>query len=618
VVGLALPSSSRACWAARGALLGYALLLSVSLLSPERDGGLAGTGLFDLRTGSRIGAVAFGLALHALVEAARFLPVGVLAVLATPWAARPRASVWPILVTAGPGSLLIAAGVRTVEIGRPWQWPGPSDLLLPAIGCAAGIAASLAWWGDRTVRRTVLLTTAAGLAVPVLLGLLVLGAAEREPLVQESPSVTSEEKRRLYLLIRHKNPKRLTSGETRRITLASRDIDLLFAWGLPLVLGDGRAAARVDLAAPSQATLSLSVRVPGAGGDPRFLNLVAGALVDIDRGRLTLADSRLRIGRVAVPEGLLGWLSPAIASLVQAERRVRPILAGVQDLDIGPDRLTVAYGRMELPPGLLAGLIWGEGSGNEMQQAVRAHVERLLGSASRLPRGEHRFGAAVEVAFAFARERSATSPPVLENRAALLALGILLGHSRLEQLVGPVIQQSEWRRAAPFDRVTLRGRTDWTKHFFVSAALTVLSAQTPSDAAGLFKEELDAGGGSGFSFGDLMADRAGTTFALLATRNDAEARALQERLAGGFRVDDFFPEAADLPEGIQDAELQSRYGGVGGPLFREYAAEVERRLWRCSAYRDLAPASMTDPPELRENAWPGPPHSLKRSEVPTR
>jgi hypothetical protein len=28
---------------------------------------------------------------------------------------------------------------------------------------------------------------------------------------------------------------------------------------------------------------------------------------------------------------------------------------------------------------------------------------------------------------------------------------------------------------------------------------------------------------------------------------------------------------------------------VGGRLFRQYAAEVERRLWRCPAYRALAP-----------------------------
>ena len=65
---------------------------------------------------------------------------------------------------------------------------------------------------------------------------------------------------------------------------------------------------------------------------------------------------------------------------------------------------------------------------------------------------------------------------------------------------------------------------------------------------------------------------------------------VQERLARGFRVNDFFLEAADLSEDIQDAELQSRYGGVGGPLFRISVAEVERHLWSCSADRALATA----------------------------
>jgi hypothetical protein len=132
----------------------------------------------------------------------------------------------------------------------------------------------------------------------------------------------------------------------------------------------------------------------------------------------------------------------------------------------------------------------------------------------------------------------------------------------------------------------VRGRGDWARHFAVSGALTVLSAVAPSDAVGLLKEELDADGGSGFSFGDLLADRAGTTFADVATRDDASALRVQQRLAGGFRVDDFFPPAADLPEGIADAELQSRYGGVGGPLYRQQTAEIERRLATCAAYRD--------------------------------
>ena len=591
-VALTPPASFRARWAARLALIGYVGLLATSVLAPGGRAGVAGAGFFDLRTGSRVRAVVVALAVYVLLETVRFLPVGVLAVLSLPRTRRDRFSMLPVAATAGAGSLLIAVVVLVLEIGPPWQWPGPSDLFLPAVGCALSVGATLMVLAGRGARRRLLLVLGATvLAAPILVGLVLLGTAEREPLVRESPAVTSEEKRRLYDLLRHKNPKTLAVGATRSITLDSRDIDLLLAWGLPVVLGEGRGTARVDLMPSRKARVSLTLRVATPTGRARYLNIVAGARVQIDQGRVSVADPTLRLGRLVLPDPPLRWLAPVISVLVQAERRARPVLAGVQSLEISPGRASLVYSRMELPPGLLASFIWGAGSNEEMRLAVRSHVQRLLEAAPSLPRGEPRLGAAVEVAFARARERSATSPPVLENRAALLALGLLLGHRRLEDFVGQVMDAGDWRRAAPLARTTLRGRDDWTKHFFVSAALTVLSAQAPSDAIGVFKEELDAGGGSGFSFGDLMADRAGTTFALLATHDDAAARTLQARLAAGFRVDDFFPEAADLPEDIQAAELEARYGGVGGRLFRQYAAEVERRLWSCPAYRALAPTA---------------------------
>ena len=180
-----------------------------------------------------------------------------------------------------------------------------------------------------------------------------------------------------------------------------------------------------------------------------------------------------------------------------------------------------------------------------------------------------------------------TRDPVMENRAAIFALGVLLGHERIEEFLGEVLPDDNSRMPQRmFQRVEVRDRSDWTKHFCVSAALTLLSDSIVSDAAGLLKEELDADiGGSGFSFGDLLADRAGTTFAICATRDESAARAMQNRIAGGFEVDDFFPPAADLPEGIPDAELQSRYGGVGGEPYLRLIGEIERRIASCAAYR---------------------------------
>ena len=165
---------------------------------------------------------------------------------------------------------------------------------------------------------------------------------------------------------------------------------------------------------------------------------------------------------------------------------------------------------------------------------------------------------------------------MLENRAAMFALGILAGHGRVKHLVGVSdVPDGAGKQLRP---LTIRGRGDWTQHFLVSASVTLLSNAATGNAVGLLKEELDADGGSGFSFADLLADRAGVRFAGVATRDAESARALQQHLAGTLWFDDFFPPAGDLPEGLSDAEFKDRYGGVGGAGYKEQLAEIDRRL----------------------------------------
>ena len=83
----------------------------------------------------------------------------------------------------------------------------------------------------------------------------------------------------------------------------------------------------------------------------------------------------------------------------------------------------------------------------------------------------------------------------------------------------------------------------------------------------------------------MLADRAGVTFAMAATGSDASARAIQDRLARGYREEDFMPAGADLPENMQQAEFKSRFGGVGGVEYRRVAGEIERRIAGCAAYQ---------------------------------
>ena len=130
---------------------------------------------------------------------------------------------------------------------------------------------------------------------------------------------------------------------------------------------------------------------------------------------------------------------------------------------------------------------------------------------------------------------------------------------------------------------SLQGREDWAKHYVVSAALAVLEQPFLSDAAGLMKEQLDAlTDDSGFSFGDIAADRAGVRFAAAATSSDAAARTMQVRLQQGFSEGDYFPSTTGLPEALTVEQFRQAYGGVGSLRYRQVIAEIDARLDRCA------------------------------------
>jgi hypothetical protein len=178
----------------------------------------------------------------------------------------------------------------------------------------------------------------------------------------------------------------------------------------------------------------------------------------------------------------------------------------------------------------------------------------------------------------------ASASAVEHNRAAILALGIAIGHERLARLAGLERDKELLRQACAWRAgTTLRGRDDWARHYCLSAALVVVGSPFLSDAGGLIKEQLDAlTRGSGFSFGDLAADRAGVRFARAATDSEPSARALQARVQNGFSVDDFFPPASHLPENLTVEQFRRDYGGVGSPRYRQTVGEIDSSLDQCA------------------------------------
>jgi len=234
---------------------------------------------------------------------------------------------------------------------------------------------------------------------------------------------------------------------------------------------------------------------------------------------------------------------------------------------------------------LLVGLLWAywPGVSSNLSRATDAQLRRLVESSTKLGVGDERFGTLLQTVFAPMPSASARRESVEHNRAAILALGIAIGHERLARFAG-LDRGSELVRAATALRpgTTLRGREDWARHYCLSAALAVMETPFMSDTGGLIKEELDAvARGSGFSFGDLAADRAGVRFAQAATASESAAQAMQARLQAGYSADDLFPAAGDLPENLTIEQFRRDYGGVGSKRYRQTVGEIEARLDRC-------------------------------------
>jgi hypothetical protein len=176
--------------------------------------------------------------------------------------------------------------------------------------------------------------------------------------------------------------------------------------------------------------------------------------------------------------------------------------------------------------------------------------------------------------FQTALERGAGGTMVAENRAVVIVLAFYANGAGLAAIV-PAADQ--WPKA-PRRTVTLAGRDDFPKHFLISAVLAAEAGTPLADAVGLQKEVEDSRGGSGFSFNDIGADRAGTRFGEIASQSPERARKLAQAIARGVKESDFMPEVADLPEFMPEAEFKRRYGGIGGARYNRMMARIDARV----------------------------------------
>ncbi len=415
----------------------------------------------------------------------------------------------------------------------------------------------------RTLSKWLLATLLAFAAAALLLVALTI---ERAPRVTARDDVSPDDIERAVTMVRLHDPRRAAPGQVQTLPLRERDIDLLLHHAARRWLG---ANTRVQVQ-PGQMTITASVPVTSE----RWLNVELKL-----RQTATLPEvARLRVGRLPVPV----WLAKQALRMAAARRGLQldallP-LDYVERVAMTGSQATVSYrvgrGTAErLRAALVAPADW---------QRMRAYQERLFALSQQLQGPQVSLASLLQPMFALAVARSAdegTAAAAAENRAVLLTLA-LFANQRAPGLLMPAAE--DWPRPRPL-LVTLQTRHDFALHFLISAVIAAEAGTPLADVVGLWKELADARrGGSGFSFNDLAADRAGTRFGELATH---EPRRLQTYMADGSTEADFMPQVSDLPEFLPEAAFVARYGGVDGEGYRRVLVDIEARintlpLWR--------------------------------------
>ncbi|MDX9844778.1 MAG: hypothetical protein RBT42_13610 [Aquabacterium sp.] len=304
----------------------------------------------------------------------------------------------------------------------------------------------------------------------------------------------------------------------------------------------------------------------------------------------------VQVGELNVPPALALWAARRIADARGLRELAEIGLSAIDAVQLSPHHVSATLRwRPELSAQASALLV-----PPEMVQALsRAHhqlAQLLSPPASASPatplRWQRSLSELLPPMMAAAQQRnlalafSASAPRLhdeaaRDNRAVLLVLGLYVNRVSLATLV-PAAR--DWA-PLPLRPVTLQGRDDWAQHYLTSAALATDLGGRLSDLIGMYKELLDAAPqsrGSGFSFNDLAADKAGVRLGRLAAH---EPQTLQARLAEVQADTELLPDVRDLPEFLTAAQLQQRYGGIDTPAYRAVMQDIERRIAQTPALR---------------------------------
>ena len=414
-----------------------------------------------------------------------------------------------------------------------------------------------------TVSRPIKRLLYAGLVVFILFNVLMLFALDNSPLMKLHEGLNRDDIQRAKQLLQLNPEER---DQLKTVTLNQKDINIAVSYLLnhfventvQIHVGQNMVFAQIAVFVPQT--------IWGRYLDFSFKLIQEGKEVRI---------KSFKIGEISIPDPAANYLIPAIAHSTPLKKYWQLGEDYIKDVRFTSEGLQVSYlGAIVDAAKQLAIQKHREYPNlylyqQQINEIVSQHDPDWLLSLTDL----------LQPLFLSAYQRSSEDNAIRENRAVIIA-------------VGSYIYKQELRRYLPLGLVYSKEyavyaykRIDIPQHFIASALLATVDSSLLGEQLGVDKELGDAEKGSGFSFIDLTADRAGTRFGQMAIASPKQARELQRIMSQAKDYTVILPEIKGLPEHMDAPTFKNRFGGTGSPLYRNMIAEIDERIGSLPLYK---------------------------------
>jgi len=284
----------------------------------------------------------------------------------------------------------------------------------------------------------------------------------------------------------------------------------------------------------------------------------------------------LRIGQIAIADAYAGLFIDKAIQHTRLNQYLSLFSQNLKEIHLRPNQLQIKYQLPTQASAKIQSLLTpniDERALNQYQEtldkALLKHDKKWRLSLSDI----------LQPLFQLAQQRSTASNAIKENR-----LVMFIANRYVNNYPGSG-NKNKKRKTIPYYTASLYKRVDMAQHFMWSATLSASGSSHLAHLVGVEKELNDAKRGSGFSFIDLAADRAGVSFGEYATTTPEQALKLQQKMAQITDYQAFMPEVRDLPENLNTHAFNAQYESIYSAKYQSVLQDIDQRISASEVYQ---------------------------------